>query len=216
MRYVNNNISSLFVESLNELNISERQKSVLQASLTLFSEQGFENTSTTDIAQMAGVAVGTVYQQFNNKEGLLQAVLEPVITEVIPKVASEFVNGIQAPQGPHFAEFLQNIMQDRMQFVIDNLPQVRILVRETMVNQKIRNQMKTELAKLPFAKLKGLFVYYQEQGQLVDWEFSRILRAIIGAMCSYLVPLIFEPNKTIDVAKASQDAAETLIKGLKP
>ncbi|WP_244134510.1 TetR/AcrR family transcriptional regulator [Weissella paramesenteroides] len=103
-----NNISTLFSKSLDEMDISDKQKAVLQASLTLFSEKGFENTSTHDIAAMADVAEGTVYKQFKTKQELLQVVVDSIIDEVIPKVANEFIDEITKPEGPTFKIFTKS------------------------------------------------------------------------------------------------------------
>ena len=67
-----NNIPTLFDKSLQAMNISDKQKAVLRASLTLFSEKGVESTSTSDIAKMANVAEGTVYKQFKTKKAPVQ------------------------------------------------------------------------------------------------------------------------------------------------
>lgn len=211
-----NNISTLFSKSLDEMNISDKQKAVLQASLTLFSEKGFENTSTGDIASMAGVAEGTVYKQFKTKKQLLQVVIDSVIDEVIPKVANEFINELTTPKGPHFQEFLQNLIQNRMQFFINNLPQIRILIRESMTNMKIRQQIIEKFASLDLTKLVTIFKYYQQQGQLVDWNFIKILQYILGISGSYVAPLLFSVSNTFDVAAASQEATDFLLKGLCP
>ncbi|WPQ68025.1 TetR/AcrR family transcriptional regulator [Weissella paramesenteroides] len=211
-----NNISTLFSKSLDEMNISDKQKAVLQASLTLFSEKGFENTSTGDIASMAGVAEGTVYKQFKTKKQLLQVVIDSVIDEVIPKVANEFINELTTPKGPHFQEFLQNLIQNRMQFFINNLPQIRILIRESMTNMKIRQQLIEKFASLDLNKLVTIFKYYQQQGQLVDWDFIKILQYILGISGSYVAPLLFFGSTTFDVTHSSQEATEFLIKGLQP
>lgn len=211
-----NNISTLFSKSLDEMNISDKQKAVLQASLTLFSEKGFENTSTGDIASMAGVAEGTVYKQFKTKKQLLQVVIDSVIDEVIPKVANEFINELTTPKGPHFQEFLQNLIQNRMQFFINNLPQIRILIRESMTNMKIRQQIIEKFASLDLTKLVTIFKYYQQQGQLVDWDFIKILQYILGISGSYVAPLLFSVSNTFDVAAASQEATDFLLKGLCP
>lgn len=209
-------VSKLFNETLNEMDISAKQKAVLQASLQLFSEQGFENTSTNEIARKANVAVGTVYQQFKSKEQLLQAVIGPLVDEVIPKVASEFVAGVKVTKETEFAEFLQNIIQDRMQFTVDNLPQIRVLIRETMVNKKVQQQLQARIVKLPFDRLQGFFADYQQQGQIVEWNFMRILRYIAGISGSYIVPIIFSPDHEVDVGQMSHEATEILIKGLQP
>ena len=53
----------------------ETRNSLLQVALALFVEKGFEATRTSEIAQKAGVAVGTIYLHFGDKDGLLSAIL---------------------------------------------------------------------------------------------------------------------------------------------
>jgi AcrR family transcriptional regulator len=65
-----------------QANKAETRKILLQTALELFAEKGFEKTRAGDIATKAGVAVGTIYLHFGDKEGLLRAILED-IAEVI-------------------------------------------------------------------------------------------------------------------------------------
>ncbi|MCM6764754.1 TetR/AcrR family transcriptional regulator [Weissella paramesenteroides] len=211
-----NNISTLFSKSLDEMNISDKQKAVLQASLTLFSEKGFENTSTRDIARMANVAEGTVYKQFKTKQELLQAIVGSVINNVVPQIASEFVNETTDIEEPDFKNFLQNLIQNRMQFFITNLPQIRILIRESMTNKNLRLQVIEKFTHLHLKKLENYFKYYQQQGQLVDWDFTQIIRYILGTTGSYIMPLLFSGSTAFDITHSSQEATEFLMKGLQP
>lgn len=211
-----NNIPTLFDKSLQAMDISDKQKAVLRASLTLFSEKGVESTSTSDIAKMANVAEGTVYKQFKTKNDLLQAVIGSVIDTVVPQIASEFVNETVDTEEPDFKDFLQNLIQNRMQFFIANLPQIRILIREAMTNEELRLQVIEKFTHLHLKKLANSFKYYQQQGQLVDWEFTRIIRYILGTTVSYVAPLLFSGNTTFDITHASQEATDFLIKGLQP
>ena len=45
---------------------------ILQAALELFREQGFEESTVRDVAERAGVAVGSAYYYFESKEHLVQ------------------------------------------------------------------------------------------------------------------------------------------------
>ncbi len=49
---------------------------VLEAAAQLFGELGYEGTTTNNIADKAGVSIGSVYQYFPNKEALLLALAE--------------------------------------------------------------------------------------------------------------------------------------------
>lgn len=88
------NITDLFSASLAKSNLSAKQQAVLKASLALFASQGFDRTSTKEIAETAQVSEGTVYKQFKTKDGILQALLAPMIRQVMPNVLTEFVNEV--------------------------------------------------------------------------------------------------------------------------
>ncbi len=51
----------------------EKKEAILQATLQLITEQGFHATPMSQIAKEAGVAAGTIYLYFQNKEELLNA-----------------------------------------------------------------------------------------------------------------------------------------------
>ena len=53
--------------------LNEKEQSILDASLKLFVEHGFHGTSTAQIAKEAGVATGTLFHYFNNKEELINS-----------------------------------------------------------------------------------------------------------------------------------------------
>jgi AcrR family transcriptional regulator len=54
---------------------SDRKKQLLEISMKLFSEQGFDGTSTREIAQAAGVNEALIFRHFRTKEDLFWAVL---------------------------------------------------------------------------------------------------------------------------------------------
>jgi AcrR family transcriptional regulator len=55
---------------------SERSRTaILEASLELFSSQGYRGTSIREIAEAAGVSTGNVYHHFSDKETIFQTVL---------------------------------------------------------------------------------------------------------------------------------------------
>ncbi len=64
----------------------ETRNTLLQVAVELFAEQGFEKTRTSEIADKAGVAVGTIYLHFGDKEGLLRAILVTVADVIYTRV----------------------------------------------------------------------------------------------------------------------------------
>lgn len=49
---------------------------ILEATERVLAHKGLEATSTTEVAEIAGVSVGTLYQYFPNKQALVAAVIE--------------------------------------------------------------------------------------------------------------------------------------------
>ena len=62
---------------------AERRDAILNAALDEFASRGFAATRLDDIATRAGVAKGTIYLHFKDKESLF---LELVRTEIVPRV----------------------------------------------------------------------------------------------------------------------------------
>lgn len=54
----------------------ETRERILNAAIHVFSEKGYHDASVSDVAHRAGVAVGTVYVHFENKNDLYKCMLE--------------------------------------------------------------------------------------------------------------------------------------------
>lgn len=65
-----------------------RRTAILAAALEEFSCSGFANARLEDIAARAGVAKGTVYLYFRNKEGLFQELLREAATPILKAIAT--------------------------------------------------------------------------------------------------------------------------------
>ncbi|HMA67325.1 MAG TPA: helix-turn-helix domain-containing protein, partial [Desulfosalsimonadaceae bacterium] len=49
----------------------DRKQAIIESATRLFAEKGFYNTSTPEIAEAAGVAHGTLFYHYTNKEGII-------------------------------------------------------------------------------------------------------------------------------------------------
>ena len=56
--------------------MTEKQEKIIHAALALFAEEGYKSTSTSKVAKRAGVSEGLIFRHFENKEGLLQAIIK--------------------------------------------------------------------------------------------------------------------------------------------
>jgi len=61
----------------------ERRNEILDAADELFSQKGFDGTSTNDILEKVGIARGTLYYHFKSKDDIMNALIERYNTRLI-------------------------------------------------------------------------------------------------------------------------------------
>lgn len=61
-------------------------QTLINATAKCIAERGLDGTSTPVIAEMAGVSVGSLYQYFNSKEALIEALLDKLTQDVATAV----------------------------------------------------------------------------------------------------------------------------------
>ena len=81
---------------------------ILDSAEELFAEQGLANAHMNDIAARAGVAVGTLYNHFKDRDALLAALLETRRAELLARM-DEFLE--QPPSGEFRADLLGLVKQ---------------------------------------------------------------------------------------------------------
>lgn len=86
--------------------LGDKRNRILQAAIEVFSRKGFFNSKVSEIARASGVADGTIYLYFKNKDDLLISLFEEKMAEVVADVKKR----IQAGEGP----------LDKMRIFIEN------------------------------------------------------------------------------------------------
>jgi AcrR family transcriptional regulator len=56
--------------------VEDRREQIIDAAISVFSRKGFSRTINQDIAREAGITPGLIYHYFENKDDLLQAIVE--------------------------------------------------------------------------------------------------------------------------------------------
>ncbi|MEM1348567.1 MAG: TetR/AcrR family transcriptional regulator, partial [Myxococcota bacterium] len=72
---------------------SEKRRRILDGALRAFARKGFYNTKVSEIASEAGVADGTIYLYFKNKDDLLISLFEDRMEWVIERLETELSTG---------------------------------------------------------------------------------------------------------------------------
>src|SRR5687767_11382450 len=67
---------------------AERRQAILEAALEEFASSGFAATRLEDVARRAGVAKGTIYLHFRDKEALFQELVRAMLSPIVGRIAA--------------------------------------------------------------------------------------------------------------------------------
>lgn len=180
------NLTELYLKTLEKLsNLTVLQKKVLRASLKLFACQGFEATTTAQIAQEAGVSTGSVYKQFPNKDALLTAVLAPLFHGVLDKTIEEFVEMGLSPETLTLEAFVTLFVADRLRFISDNLEMMELVTEQMLTNPDFLNRIQQFLGKQLDDFVIPQIDELMTRGEMLNIPHDVVLQLILGTIHGY-------------------------------
>ena len=162
---------------------TDKRSRIIEAAVDVFADRGFNAARVSDIAKRAGVADGTIYLYFKNKEDLLLSIFEEKMDELRASLTVELsrfsdpLDKIRAFARHHFravreqravAEVLQVELRLSKKFIKDYKPEklfaylgvLMELVREGQARGQIRDDVD------PFTAGWALFGALEEIGLL--------------------------------------------------
>ena len=123
---------------MNTQNLSQRLAAVrrdhiLDAATRVFASRGFNGATIRDIAHAAGVADGTIYNYFDNKDALLFAILDRL------NETERRERDLTRPAGDDPREFLRGYVRHRFElFERVGFDAFQVLIAEVLVNPRLR------------------------------------------------------------------------------
>jgi AcrR family transcriptional regulator len=106
-----------------EIAKAARREEILNAARRVFAERGFKGTTIADIADAAGIALGTIYLYFSSKDAVFEA-LGQRFAQIITNALTDPING----------ESLQGTVTSRVDNVFEACRVNRDLVRLVVLN----------------------------------------------------------------------------------
>ncbi|GGA35794.1 hypothetical protein GCM10007416_05800 [Kroppenstedtia guangzhouensis] len=146
---------------------TEKQKRILEAALHIFSERGFEGTSTHAIAEKAGVAEATIFKHYRSKKGLLLHLVIPAISRVATPYLLRPVLKILDQKKP-LEELMREIYADRVGLMERNWKRVKIILVESLFQPELRVALQEHVARAFYQVISERIEEWKREGRLRD------------------------------------------------
>ena len=140
----------------NEAKKTTKEK-IFDASIDLFSKKGFNDVPVREIAKLAGIREGSIYNHYKNKEAILDAIIDYFKSELYQNQIPQEKIADLMDQGPEvYFEVGAKMFMDRIS--VPRMEKIwRLLLIETYRNEKIREFFKKELLEEPLAGWENIF-----------------------------------------------------------
>jgi len=130
-------IEQLAEEMKKEKVFTKSQIKILNAAMDLFSQKGYEKSSTLDIAKEAGVAEVTIFRNFKSKNNLLYQIIAPLIIQVASPTILKDVKKQFKDVDNKSEDILTSIFKDRLGLINKNEKAIQVLLREVLNHDEI-------------------------------------------------------------------------------
>ncbi len=194
---------------------TDKQARILEAAVEIFSEKGFAATSTSEIAQKAGVAEGTIFRHYKTKKELLLAIAGPIVTKLIaPFLLRDFTKLLDLPY-ERADDFFRTIARDRLQFVRANPKLIKILFQEVPVQPELMGQLSELFQQAVAQRVERVVKHFQQQGQLIEAPPWRIIRTAISLFVGMITFHVYlAPDLPFDEDEEINRTVEILLHGI--
>jgi len=193
---------------------TEKQQKVLEAAIRLFAEKGYANTSTAEIALAAGVSEGTIFKHYGSKDRLLLAIILPFFREMLPQMVKEAVRETFSNQTT-LEEFLRSFIKNRAQFLAGNRDIFRVMFKELVYNNELRNELKSYAAdQLPGA-LTPIVNKFRLRGELGDLPAETVLNLTATFLGGFFVSRFLFMDRAAISEEEIEEAVRFILNGIR-
>ncbi|WP_332696325.1 TetR/AcrR family transcriptional regulator [Halalkalibacter lacteus] len=186
-RSLQQTIDNLTEELEREKKVNKSQQKILEAAINLFSQRGYENSSTSDIAKEAGVAEVTLFRNFKSKHNLLYQILSPLFIKITsPVILKDVKKHFNDPEIDS-EEVLTGVFKDRLEFIEKNQKVVQVLIREALNREEILHSIVKNIT-IPAKKEAYDFVHNKkENGEFRDVNEQAVVDLLFYTMFGYVL-----------------------------
>ena len=188
---------------------NDKHEKILEAAVKVFAGKGFYNAKVAEIAREAGIADGTIYLYFKNKDDILISLFEEKINKIILRVQAE-IRKIDDP-----AEKLRKFITMHLKLVQEDRHLAEVIQVELRQSNKFMREYKP-VKFLDYMNIISSVVKEGQQHNIFRKEVSPgiVKRALFGALDEMALHFVLVKESRYDIEKTADEIADIFILGL--
>ena len=186
----------------------EKRKLIIDAATKVFSQKGYHKTRMEEIAALAGIGKGTIYEYFTSKIQLFQAMIEQGFGVYYNKLNVEEVQSLP------FDEWLRVITEAHARFCLDNIELAKVLFMEKAEPDMELLQWAIDTRTEKLNAMREMLEKRMERKEIRLTDPQLLVYIIQASMTSFYMPILIE-GREIDPAYFARRYADIMMNGLK-
>jgi len=130
---------------------------IIKVAQKLFARNGYDGTTTKELAEKAGIAEGTLFRHFTNKKAILVEVATQGWVDLLTDLLTELSEMASY-------EAISHVMYKRMLRLGDNYDMMRVCFMEVQFHQDLRERIQSEVIEKMTDVAEAFFQTAMERG----------------------------------------------------
>ena len=183
---------------------------ILQTAQRLFARQGYNATTTRDLAAEAGVAEGTLFRHFENKKAILIELANQGWVEILTDLLTEL-----SEMGSYKA--VAQVMRRRMMRIRENADMMKVCFMEAQFHPELRDRIQSEVIAKMSDVAEAFFQTAMDNGIYRPMNPKIVAQVFLGmfAVAGFSHDTIMEPGASIqNIQEMAEGLADIFLNGV--
>jgi AcrR family transcriptional regulator len=186
---------------------TEKRDAIIAAALEEFSARGFAATRLDDVARRAGVAKGTIYLYFRDKESLFQELVRALVSPLVGAIISAPLNDIPIRT---VVEMIVDVFVNEI-FATRRKDVLRLIITEGPRFPKLAEFYYREVISRVLPILRARLTLAVQRGELAHDPLARFPQLLVApALMAIVWSGLFERFQPLDVRALMRAHLEVL------
>jgi AcrR family transcriptional regulator len=189
-----------------QLNLMRRSQ-ILDAATKVFAEKGFHRATIKDIAAAAGIADGTIYNYFANKNALLIGILN--------RLNQTEQREAHFAQAEDFRTFFAAYVGQRLEILFPGADVFKALLPELLTNTELRELYNSQIIGPSIAIAEQFFQSRIDRGEMRPVDVALAVRTLVSVFLGLLLLDLLNDEVTVARWRELPDTiAQIILDGL--